>query len=97
MVAAWGLVGSKLPVRDIRATLMAYFFVVEILFLAGAYWTGIMTAAIVRTAVFAIIPLVTGIWLGTRLFHNTPEATLKRLVLIALIALSLLGLYKTIF
>ncbi|MEM7112178.1 MAG: sulfite exporter TauE/SafE family protein [Chloroflexota bacterium] len=97
IVAAWGLVGSKLPVRDIRATLAAYFIVVEILFLLAAYWNGIMTLGVILTAVFSLIPLALGIWLGARLFNRYPEALLKRLVLIALISLSLLGLYKTIF
>ncbi|MEM7334399.1 MAG: sulfite exporter TauE/SafE family protein [Chloroflexota bacterium] len=95
--AAWALVGLRQPVRVIRANLAVFFIFVEILFLIGALWNGILTWAVVNTAVVTLIPLVLGIWLGSRLFHRIPEATLKRMVLITLILLSLVGIYKTIF
>ncbi len=95
--AAWGFVGLKQPVRVIRANLVIFFFVVEFLFLVAAFWNGILTWAVFNTAIVSLIPLVLGIWVGGRLFNYIPEATLKRLVLITLILLSLLGIYKTIF
>lgn len=95
--AAWGLVGLRQTVREIRATLAIYFFLVELLFLIGAYGNGILSWEIFWTAVLALMPLLIGLWLGTNLFHNLPEATLKTAVIIALIALSLLGIFKTIF
>ena len=97
IMAAWGLVGLKRPVRDIRATLAAFFLFVEVLFLIGAYLNGLLSWAIVLTAVLSIIPLILGVWLGSRLFNHWPEETLKRLVLITLIFLSLVGIYKTLF
>ena len=95
--AAWGLVGFKLPVKDIRAVIAVFFLFVEVMFLLTAWWNQLITAEILTTALLATIPLVGGIYLGSRLFARFPEETLKRFVLITLMALSIIGIYKTIF
>ena len=95
--AAWALVGLRQPVRVIRANLAIFFIFVEILFLMGALWNGILSWEVVNTAVVSLFPLILGIWLGTRLFSQISEATLKQIVLITLIVLSLVGLYRTAF
>ena len=95
IAAAWGLVGSKQSVQVIRATLSMFFLFVEVLFLIGAYWNGLISAEILTTAALSTIPLVLGTWIGGRLFKQYSDETLKRFVLITLIALSLWGLYQT--
>ena len=95
--AAWGMVGFKLPVKDIRAVMAVFFLFVEVMFLVTAWWNELISAEILTTALLSTIPLVGGIYLGGRLFARFPEETLKRLVLIALMALSLFGIYKTVF
>ena len=97
IAAAWGFVGFKLPVKDIRATLALFFIFVEILFLIGSYLNDLLNSKIFITTLVLTIPLLLGILIGSRMFSYFSEATLKRFVLIALILLSLLGLYKTIF
>jgi len=95
--AAWGMLGFNLPVKTIRAVIANFFFVVAISFLLSAWWNELITFEILTTAVFSIFPLVLGIQIGSRLFARFEEETLKRLVLVALMALSLVGMYKTIF
>ena len=95
--AAWGMVGSKLPVRDIRAVIAVFFLFVEVLFLLSAWWNDMMNMPIFATALVSLLPLTLGIKIGTMMFASYPEETLKKLVLIALMALSILGIYKTVF
>lgn len=95
--AAWAMIGFQLPVRDIRAVMTVFFIVAEVLFLSSAWGMGMISAEIITTAVLAIVPLALGIYIGSKLFSRFSEATLKRFVLIALIVLSVMGIYKSIF
>ena len=95
--AAWAMIGFNLPVKNIRAVIAVFFLFVEALFLLSAWWNDLMTVQIFATALVSIIPLLIGIRIGSRMFAHFPEETLKRFVLIALMALSLFGIYKTVF
>jgi len=86
--------GSRMPIKDIRATMAIYFFLSEIVFLVGAYINDLYSQEIFLTTAISLIPMAIGIQLGTRLFKQLPEAVLRRGVLIALVVISMLGLLK---
>nr|CAA6804146.1 MAG: Probable membrane transporter protein [uncultured Thiotrichaceae bacterium] len=86
--------GSRMPVKDIRATMVIYFFISEIAFMIGAYINDLFSQEIFLTAAVSLIPMAIGIQMGTRLFKQLPEALLRRGVLIALVIISVLGLLK---
>lgn len=88
---------TQTSVGQLRATISAYFFFSELIFLVTAYFQGLYTLQIIITALVCLIPL----WIGTRLgsvcFNTFSEDQLKRGVLIALLTLSGIGLIKTLF
>lgn len=85
---------SRISVKDIRATMVVYFFLCEAVFFLGAYLNNVYTREIFLTALVAIVPMVIGIQVGTHFFTRLPEKVLRRMVLIALLVVSLLGLLK---
>lgn len=97
MFVAWGLVGLKSSARTIRATLAVFFIIGELLFLLGAIASDFISREVLLTAIYATIPLVIGILIGSRFSGQLSDEKLKKLVLGGLILLSLTGLYKTIY
>ncbi len=90
------LSGSRISVRDIRATLSIYFLLSEAAFLVGAGFGGLYTSPVLLTSLLAVVPMFAGIWLGTHLFTRLPEALLRRMVLVMLLLISGFGLLKTL-
>lgn len=86
--------GSRISVKDIRATMVIYFFICEAAFFLGAYLNAVYTPEIFLTAAVAILPMIIGIQIGTHFFTRLPEKVLRRMVLIALLLVSLFGLLK---
>lgn len=86
--------GSRISVRDIRATMVVYFFLCEAAFFLGAYLNDVYTREIFLTTAVAIPPMIIGIQIGTHFFTRLPEKVLRKMVLIALLVVSLLGLFK---
>ena len=96
LVIAMFLNASRLSVRDLRATISVYFLLCETVFFIGALWNGIYTWEVFLTSMFAVLPMVAGIWIGTHLFNQWSEEWLRRGVLVALIVLPVLGLAKVL-
>jgi len=90
------LTSSSFPVRTIRATAVIYFFIVEPTFFVSAYFNGLLNKEIFYTTAVLIIPMLIGITYGSKLFSVLSEKTLKRIVLIALSCLSIIGLIKVL-
>ncbi len=88
------LTSSSFPVRTIRATAVIYFFIVEPTFFVSAYFNGLLSKEIFYTTAVLILPMLIGITYGSKLFSVLSERTLKRMVLIALSCLSIIGLIK---
>ena len=90
------LTSSKVKIKNIRATLVIYFFVIDAAFFVSAYFRGIYTREVFITGFVMILPLILGIYLGSKLFASLPERVLKNIVLSALIVLSIIGLMKVL-
>ncbi len=90
------LTSSSYPVRTIRATAVVYFFIVEPVFFVSAFFNDLLNKEIFYTTAVLIIPMLIGITYGSKLFIVLSERTLKRMVLIALSCLSLIGLIKVL-
>jgi len=91
------LTSSRYPIKNIRATMVVYFFVIEVAFFIGAYINNLVTKEVVFTSFLLCIPMLIGIFFGAKLFTSLPEKTLKRMVLITLLVLSVAGLIKSFF
>jgi hypothetical protein len=89
------LASAKLPIRSVRATVVAFFLVAEIIFLISASAADVYNARIFNTFFLACIPMFIGIIVGTRLFNRLDEKKLRRLVLVVLIVLSVIGLIRS--
>lgn len=89
------LTSSRYPVKNIRATIVVYFFMIELTFFIAAYLNNLVTMEVVNTSFLLCIPMLLGIFIGARLFISLPEKTLKKMVLITLLILSLAGLGKS--
>ncbi len=90
------LTSSNYRVRTIRATAVVYFFIVEPTFFVSAYINGLLSKEIFYTTALLILPMLIGITYGSKLFSVLSEKTLKRMVLIALSCLSIIGLFKVL-
>ena len=97
MFVAWSLVGLKSSARSIRATLVVFFIIGEVLFLFGAATNNFLSQVVIYSTIYATLPLVIGVVIGSRLSGRFSDELLKKLVLGGLIILSVTGLYKTIF
>jgi hypothetical protein len=90
------LSSSRIQTKNIRATMVVYFFIIEIAFFIPAYLSGIYTREVFITGFILIIPMIVGIYLGSKLFVALPEKILKQVVLIALTVLSIVGILKVL-
>lgn len=84
------------PMR-LRATLIAYFFLLDLVGLAFLAREGLVGRETVAHAVVALPVLVCGIWLGTRHFLGATAASFRRTTLWILIGLALIGIARVVF
>jgi uncharacterized membrane protein YfcA len=93
LVVAW-LSHCGLRARTLRATLIMFFFAVDLAALAGLTVAEAIGPQVPRQALALLVPLMTGLWIGQRLFlHIRAEhaARLTQWLLLALAGLGLLG------
>lgn len=93
LVVAW-LSHCGLRARALRATLIMFFFAVDLAALAGLALAQAIGPQVPRQALMLLLPLWLGLWLGQRLFlHIRAEqaARLTQWLLLALAGLGLLG------
>ena len=89
------LTSSRYPVKNIRATIVIYFFLSEAAFFIAATMNDLVSKEVVFTSLLLSIPMLFGIFFGSKLFSALPEKSLKRMVLITLLVLSITGLLKS--
>ena len=82
--------------QRIRAAVVAYFFLLDIM---GLFWltqSGIATPLALRDAVLALPVLVIGMWLGTRHFLGATPEGFRRVTLILLASIALLTMLRVL-
>ncbi len=84
------------PLR-MRAALIAYFFLLDLMGLAFLAREGLVGRETFAHAVAALPVLVIGIWLGTRHFLGATEESFRRTTLWILIGLALIGIGRVAF
>lgn len=90
------LSSSQVQVKNIRATMVVYFFLVEAAFFVSAYLNNIITTKVFITGLVLTFPMLFGIFIGSKLFAVLSEQILKQIVLLALLVLSVIGLFKVL-
>ncbi len=78
-----------------RANMIGYLFLLDLIGIVILYWHGRVTVAVLVSAAMILPAVLFGTYLGSRRFSNTPPANFKRLVILLLIALSVMGLAKS--
>ena len=77
-----------------RASIIAYFLGIDVISLVMASIQGLTTIETFRLTLIALLPLLLGITLGSRMFKNVNEKAFRKHVLILLIVLAMIGLTK---
>ena len=80
-----------------RAALIAYFFLLDLIGLGFLAQTGIVRSATFADALVAFPILVIGMWYGTRRFLGTTAESFRRTTLWILIGLGLIGIARVVF
>jgi uncharacterized protein len=77
-----------------RASLIAYFFATDIIALGFLWPQGLVTVDVAWRALIYSVPLLAGIWLGTRAFKTMDTKAFNRWVLVAMALLGILSVFK---
>ncbi len=96
LVVATFLASAEFPVRKIRATMVVFIFIMEIIFLFSSLVADVYNPRIFHTFVVACIPMFLGIILGVKLFYRLDEKKLRKLILLLLSVLSIIGLLRAL-
>jgi uncharacterized membrane protein YfcA len=91
LVVAW-LSHRGLRAGRLRATLVLFFFSVDLAGLAALVAAQAMPSSIWPLAAALLMPSFAGLWVGRRLFHRVSGPQAERLVQWLLLALALIGL-----
>ncbi len=96
LVAATFLASAAFPVKNIRATMVVFIFIMEIIFIASSTLTNVYNEKVFNSFLLACLPMFLGIILGMRLFKHLDERKLRVLILVVLSLLSIIGLIKSL-
>ncbi len=77
-----------------RASIIAYFLGIDVISLMMTSIQGLVTLGTFHLTAMALLPLLLGINLGSRMFKNVNEKAFRKHVLILLIILAVIGLVK---
>jgi uncharacterized membrane protein YfcA len=88
------LTAMNLSMASFRATLVLFFFGIDIVFILSASGHGLYTQSLLLMSSLMIIPMTLGVHLGGKLFVIVPEKRLRSGVIGLLILLSLIGLTR---
>lgn len=80
-----------------RASLIVYFFVLDLVGIGATAAAGLITAKTLLLALLILPPLMLGIWLGHRRFIATDPTLFRKLVLMLLIALAVATAAKALY
>ncbi len=90
------LAAQSIPARIFRATMMFYLCAIDIFALPMMVVAGIASTDTVVAAVLALPFLFAGIWLGSKRFLHTQPADFRRMTIILLAVMAILGLIKSL-
>jgi len=79
-----------------RASIIAYFFGIDVMSLTMASIQGLTTSRTVITSIVCLVPLLLGIGMGSRMFIKVDKDFFRKHVLILLIILSIAGLLRAL-
>ncbi len=79
-----------------RASLIAYFLVVECVAIVSCFWNGLLDGQILIFSAKMLIPLSVGLWIGNYFFENfSNEKKFKRQTLVLLMAIAITSLLNS--
>lgn len=96
MPVAIFMASAKFPIRRIRASMVMFLLGTELIFLASAAVGDLYRWSIVNTSVLACLPMVAGLILGSRLFGKLDEGVLRRIFVMVLLSLSVIGVIRAV-
>lgn len=88
------LASVRLSMPALRATLVMFFFVADIIFIISASGHAVYNESLLVLSAAMLLPMMIGIYIGGLLFHKLNEKTLRRSVIFLLLILSVIGLAK---
>ena len=91
MAVAVMLFATTITGAAARATLVALFFATDLYCLAWAGWHGLVAPKLLVWAAWLTVPMLIGIWIGSRHFVKVDEAGFRRGVLCLLASIAALG------
>jgi uncharacterized protein len=87
---------QPMPAAVFRATLIAYFPLLDLYSAPLYWWAGLVTWDTLWTSLIALPLTVLGNWLGGRHFLNTDPQDFRRFAIVLLAGLAGLGLVKAV-
>jgi uncharacterized membrane protein YfcA len=90
------LLATGAPVAASRATLIVFLMAGAVYGVAVAGGGGLITAEVLLRTLIFLLPLAAGVYLGNRRFLKTAPDSFRRLALLLLIGLSLLGIARAL-
>jgi uncharacterized membrane protein YfcA len=96
MAVAVMLFAATISGAAARATLIALFFATDLYSLAWAGGYGLLDRALVAWVAWLVVPMLVGIWIGSRHFLKVDEAGFRRGVLSALAGIAAIGLVRAV-
>ena len=94
LVLVLAMTALQVAPAEMRGTLVAYFFASDIAVLGLLLWRGELDAIYAWRLVFAIPLMVAGVLIGSRAFAGTSVESFKRVTLMLLLAISVVGLAR---
>ena len=97
LLVAW-LSQLNLGAATLRATLILFFFAADLAALAGLGLTAAIPPGTLRQALYLLLPMTLGLWLGQHLFARIPAQRAARFtqwLLLALAGVGLLGWWQS--
>lgn len=89
---------SDRPVAVSRASMIAFFLMVDIMALGSSVMYGLVTSQVITRSLGLLVPLALGVWLGNLLFQRyLNEAAFRKQVIYFLMLFSLVSLVKFTF
>ncbi len=86
---------SDRPIAVSRASMIAFFLMVDTLALGSCLYYGLITRQVISLSLGLLIPLGMGIWMGNFLFHRfSNEAVFRKQVIILLLILGVISMVK---
>lgn len=89
------LASVRLSMPALRATLVMFFFVADIIFIISASGHSVYSESLLVLCAAMVLPMIIGIYIGGRLFDKLNEKVLRRSVICLLLVLSVIGLVKS--